>query len=136
MQNRFDLDVIDKVVSTQYNDYRGYVAIDEHGDSRGIFSMCKENGIDMEKYFLYGVSIYDSEPVGKNHDLWVKVFLIDKDVYGHSFDEIAQHLGDVELVMKDIRIPYSKIGDYIKRISIGIVTPISNKIHVVLPDGL
>ena len=136
MQNRFNLDAIDGVVSTQYNDFRGYVAVDEHGDGRGISSMCKEYGIDLDKYFPYGVSIYDSEPVGKNHDLWVKVFLIDKDVYGHSFDEIAQHLGDVELVMKDIRIPYSKIGDYIKRISIGFVNPLSSKIRVVLPEGL
>lgn len=44
MQNKFNLEAIDKVVSTQYNDYRGFVAIDNHGDGRGLYSMCKEYG--------------------------------------------------------------------------------------------
>lgn len=135
MQNRFDLDVIDKVVSTQYNDYRGFVAIDQHGDSRNLFSMCKDHGIDIDQYFLYGMEFYDSEPVGALGCFRIKVFLIDKATYGQSFDEISQYVGEIKLTTQDICVPYAKIRDYIKRISIGFVGPISENIQVALPEG-
>jgi hypothetical protein len=136
MQNKFNLDAIDGVVSTQYNDYRGFVAIDQHGDSRNLFSMCKDHGIDIDQYFLYGMEFYDSEPVGTLGCFRIKVFLIDKATYGQSFNEISQYAGDIELTTKDISVPYSKIGDYIKRVSIGFVDPISRNICVALPEGL
>lgn len=136
MQNKFNLEAIDKVVSTQYNDYRGFVAIDNHGDGRGLYSMCKEYGINMDQYFLYGIEFYDSEPVGASGCFRIKVFLIDKATYGQSFDEISQYSGEIELTTEDICVPYSKIGEYIKRISIGVVDPISKKIQVVMPEGL
>lgn len=136
MQNRFDLDVIDKVVSTQYNDYRGYVAIDNHGDGRSLYSMCKEHDIDIDQYWLYGMDFYDSEHVGTLGCFRIKVFLIDKATYGQSFDEISQYVGEIKLTTQDICVPYAKIRDYIKRISIGFVSPISENIQVTLPDGL
>jgi hypothetical protein len=136
MQSKFNLEEINRVVSTQYNDYRGFVAIDQHGDSRNLFSMCKDHGIDIDQYFLYGMEFYDSEPVGTLGCFRIKVFLIDKAIYGQSFNEISQYAGDIELTTKDISVPYSKIGDYIKRVSIGFVDPISRNICVALPEGL
>jgi len=136
MQNKFNLEAIDKVVSTQYNDYRGFVAIDNHGGGRGLFSMCEDHGINMDQYFLYGIELYESEPVGASDCFRIKVFLIDKTTYGQSFDEISRYTGKIGLTTKDICVPCSKIGEYIKRISIGAVDPISKKIQVAMPEGL
>ena len=136
MQNKFDLDLIDGVVSTQYNDYRGYIAIDDHGDGRGVVSMCKEHGVDTDRYFIYGVRFYDSEPVGKTGCFGLKVFLIDKTIYGQSFDEISCYGERIELEIQEISVPYSKIGEYIKRINIGFVSPISKKVQVFFPNEL
>lgn len=136
MLNKFNLEVIDRVVSTKYNDYRGYVAIDNHGDGRSLYSMCKEHGIDIDQYWLYGMEFFDSEPVGAIGCFRIKVFLIDKATYGQSFNEISQYAGDIELTTKYISVPYSKIGDYIKRVSIGFVDPISRNIRVALPEDL
>lgn len=135
MQSKFNLEVIDRVVSTQYNDYRGLVAVDNHGDGRGIYSMCEEHGIDLDKNILYGMEFYDSEPVGAAGCFKIKVFLIDKATYGQSFDEVSQYAGEVKLTTQDICVPYAKIGDYIKRISIGLVDPVSRNIRVALPEG-
>lgn len=134
MRNEFNLNVIGRMVSTQHNDYRGYVAIDQHGDSRNLYSMCKDHGIDIDQYFLYGMEFYDSEPVGASGCFKIKVLLIDRATYGQSFDEISRYAGEIKLTMQDICVPYAKIGNYIKRISIGFVDPISKNIQVALPE--
>lgn len=130
MKNRFNLSIIEKVVNTRYNDYRGFSAIDQHGDGRDFYLLLEKLDLDKYKYFIYGLEIYESEPVGKHDRLLVNLYLIDMDIYGNSYEKICHYPGTIELIKKRIAIPYEELGNYIKRISIGVVSPISAEITV------
>lgn len=129
MSNSFNFDYLNKKISTQYNDYKGIVAIDNHGDNRNFYLLLKDNGIDETKYLIYAITMCDSEPIG-NRGLKLKFLLIERDKYGNTFDEIAKYQGKIELIEKYIQIPFSDIHKYIKRISIGMVSPISAEVNV------
>jgi hypothetical protein len=131
---QFDLTGLNKAISTQYNDYKGLVAIDTH-DGSGLFDLAKDFGIDTKKWFVYGASCYDSEPIGK-HELSISMLLIDKDIYGSSFDDISKRNDTIPLVERRISVPYSDLGKYIKRVNIGVVSSLSAHITVSFPDEL
>lgn len=130
----FDFAIIDKEVSAQYNDYKGLIALDTH-DGCGLFSMCKDFGIDTDKYFVYGATCYDSEPIGNNSDgLRIKFLLIEKKIYGDTYDKISKYSQTIQLTEQSISVPYNQLGKYLKRISIGVVSNISGIIKTQLPN--
>ena len=130
--NEFNLKEIESAISTQYTDYKGIAAIDTH-DGTNLFDLAKDYGVDTDKFFVYGASCFDSEPIGRE-ELSVTLFLIDKDTYGSSIDEISKYHGTISVVTKRIRIPYSKLGKYIKHINIGVVSSLSAHITVQMPE--
>lgn len=131
---QFDLTGLDQAISTQYNDYKGIVAIDTH-DGSGLFDLTKDFGIDTEKWFVYGASCYDSEPIGKR-ELSVSLLLIDKAIYGSSFDDISKYNDTIPLVERRISVPYSDLGKYFKRVNIGVVSSLSAHITIKMPEEL
>lgn len=132
MSKQFNFDFLQHKVSTQYNDYKGLSAIDEHGDGRGFYQLLQENGINTDDYLIYAVTMFDFEVVG-THGLSLKFYLIDRATYGNSFDTVSGHTGTINLIEKNISIPHADLQKYVKRISIGVVSPISANINVELP---
>ena len=130
----FNLNQLERAISTQYTDFKGIAAIDTH-DGSGLADLAKDYGIDTDKYFVYGASCYDLEPIGKR-ELSVTLLLIDKYTYGRSFDEISQYQGIVQIEPRRIQVPYSDLGKYIKRVNIGVVSDLSSHINAELPEEL
>lgn len=144
ISNKFNVSAIEQEVSTQYEDFGGIIKLDNYGDGTGdFFNMCQEHGIDMKKYFLYGISMYDGGCDGicggkyaankEETTASVTVYLIDKQIYGSSFDEIRNYQGKIQLVKKEFEMAYSEWKNYIKRLSIGVVSPLSKEIDVIMP---
>ena len=109
----FNLNQMERAISTQYTDFKGIAAIDTH-DGAGLADLAKDYGIDTDRYFVYGASCYDLEPIGKRK-LSVNLLLIDGNTYGRS---------------------YSDLGKYIKRVNIGVVSSLSAHINAELPEEL
>ena len=130
----FNLNQLERVISTQYTDFKGIAAIDTH-DGSGLADLAKDYGIDTDRYFVYGASCYDSEPVGRS-EMSVTLLLIDGDTYGRSFDEISQYQGTVQIESRRIQVPYSSLAKYIKRVNIGVVSRLSAYISAELPEEL
>lgn len=130
----FNLNQMERAISTQYTDFKGIAAIDTH-DGAGLADLAKDYGIDTDRYFVYGASCYDSEPIGKR-ELSVNLLLIDGNTYGRSFDEISRYQGTVEIETRQIQVPYSDLGKYIKRVNIGVVSSLSAHINAELSEEL
>ncbi len=64
----------------------------------------------------------------------VTVYLIDRDVYGSSFDDICNYRGKIQLEKAKFSMAYSEWKNYIKRLSIGVVSPLSKEIDVIMPE--
>lgn len=142
--NKFNTSAIEQEVSTQYEDFGGLIKIDGYEGSISFFNMCQDHGIDTNKYFLYGISIYDGSCDGicggkyaenkREATASVTVYLIDREVYGYSFDDIRDYKGKIQLEKIRFEMAYSKWKKYIKRLSIGVVSPLSKKIDVIMPE--
>ena len=50
-----------EVANTQYNDLKGTAALDFHGSLTELWDIFKNQGIDLEKYEPYGLSVYYGE---------------------------------------------------------------------------
>lgn len=145
LSNKFNTSAIEDTVSTQYEDFGGIIKLDNYGDGTGdFFNMCQEHGIDMKKYFLYGIKMYDGGCDGICGGRYaenkgeatasVTVYLIDRDVYGSSFDDICNYGGKIQLEKERFEMAYSEWKNYIKRLSIGVVSPLSKEIDVIMPE--
>lgn len=127
-----NLEIIEDIVGTQYNDMEGLISIDGHlGDM--FFNMCSDYGIDMDKFFLIGFGLYDSfSQAGKDNDeVSCKVILLNKKEYGDSYDEIKskiQNLESVNAVCKYFYIKYTDLQKYIKRISFMTISSMGDNI--------
>lgn len=141
LSNKFNTSAIEQEVSTQYEDFGGVIKIDGCEGSIDFFTMCQDHGIDTDKYFLYGITLYDGGCDGicggryvdvKGASVEVAVYLIDKQIYGSSFDEICRYQGKIKLIKKEFEMAYSEWKNYIKRLSIGVVSPLSKEIDVML----
>lgn len=127
-----NIDILKDLVSTQYNDMRGLVAIDGHmGDE--LFQLCENNGIDMNMYFLlgFGLSEFTSNGIGQHNEVSCSVLLLEKDKYGYNFDEISRNIGNldtVDVIKKSFTMEYSDLGNYIKRFDLMTVSDLSGKI--------
>lgn len=111
--------ILEEIVSTQYNDLRGLIAIDQHSGSE-LLSLCKDNGINKDEYFFlgFGLSEFTINGIGEFDSVYCKMLLLEKSKYGNTFDEInrnIRNLSSVDVVKKCFSIKYSDLGKYIKR---------------------
>lgn len=129
MVKNFNFRILDKEIRTQYNDMRGIAAIDGH-EPQDLVRMCKDNGIDFEKYFLVGLEFYDGETIGR-HPLIVSAYLVERENGDETYDAIAKRLAGMTKVAihkKSFRMEYEELGHYIKRLSFGVLSSISEYI--------
>ena len=144
LSNKFNTSAIEDTISTQYEDLGGIIKIDGYEGSIDFFTMCQDHGIDTDKYFLYGIKMYDGGCDGICGGRYaenkgeatasVTVYLIDRDIYGSSFDDICNYGGKIQLEKARFEMTYSEWKNYIKRLSIGVVSPLSQKIDVIMPE--
>lgn len=69
-----------EVARTQYNDLTGTAALDFHGSLTELWDTFKEQGIDLNIYEPYGISVYYGEPDFFN----IALLAIDKQKFGVS----------------------------------------------------
>lgn len=131
--NEHNLKLIEELVSTQYDDYNGYVAIDGHMGA-DLHKMCEDYGIDKDKYFLIRVTFREHtiDGIGMLGHLSCTAIVIEKSKYGNTFDEIRTKLsiekGKAKAKRISFNMKYSELAKYINRIDLGIVTKMSRYI--------
>lgn len=131
--SEYNLEIIENLVNTQYGDYGGLAQIDR-SDSYDFNGLCKEKGVDMEKYFLIGIHFGSSSltDIKKNSSFYCFALLLEKEIYGSTFDEITKYLKEnnnvADIKSVNFKITYSELAQCIKRFHIGFVSPISNHI--------
>lgn len=130
---KFNLSILENIVNTQYGDFGGLVQIDR-SDLYSFSELCKEKGIDMEKYFLLGMHFGTSSltNVGNDDSFYCFALVLEREKYGNSFDEISNYLSNnenkAEIKQYDFSVTYSEFSNCIKRFSVGFVTPLSKYI--------
>lgn len=133
MKNKVNLTIIEDLVGTQYGDMTGLIQIDGHNSVSELFSLCEEKGIDMEKYFLvgFGYSDFSTDGIGNRDNAQCSVLLLEKVVYGGSFDEISNNLkksNNIKLIRKRFELKYTDFKKYIKRVDTMLLTELSSYI--------
>lgn len=132
-KNDYNLDLIESLVSTQYGDYGGYIQIDGHSGA-DLFQLCEDHGIDMEKYFLIGLSCgeHTTGGIGKREKIHCSALLLETKIYGNNFDEIKNKLdsenGKAKAKRISFEVKYSDFGKYIKRIDFMVTTKLTKHI--------
>jgi len=76
---KFNLEIIKDEVSTQYNDMRGFVAIDSYNGINELVNLCQDQGIDMKDFLLIGFGLYIHNFSSGCVDCYV--YLVEKDKY-------------------------------------------------------
>jgi hypothetical protein len=133
--NKFNLEILENIVNTQYGDYGGLAQIDR-SDLYDFHELCQEKGVNMEKYFLIGIHFGSSslKNVSVDNSFYCFALLLDKKKYGSSFDEIVRYLNEnqniADIKSVNFKITYSELAKCIKRFNIGIVSPITSHIKV------
>lgn len=126
-----NIDILNDLVSTQHNDMKGIIAIEDHGINPTFFGLCKAHGIDTKKYFLigFGISAYNViAPTLENATVMCKVLLLEKEKYGSNFDEVKANVSkedSTDVVEKTFSVTYKELGEYIKRLDFLAVTEMS-----------
>ena len=132
-----NIEILKDLVSTQYNDMKGVIAIEDHGINPSFSGLCKAHGIDTKEYFLIGfvVSSYNViAPTSENAAVTCKVLLLEKEKYGSNFDEIEANIrkeDSTDVVEKTFSVTYKELGEYIKRLDFLAVTDMSANISKV-----
>lgn len=127
-----NVEILEEIVGTQYNDMEGLISIDAHSGN-DLFTLCEDNGIDMEKYFLFGfgLSEFTTDGIGEQDEVTCSVLLLDKEEHGQSFDEIQSNIEGLEtvnVIKKTFDIKYIDLGKYIKRFDFMTVSEMSKSI--------
>ena len=60
----FNFDFLQKEVGTKYNDMVGLAALDGHLSTVELQDLCKQQGVDLDKYDLVGLEFLDGETIG------------------------------------------------------------------------
>ena len=124
-----NLNLIHKMVRTQYNDVEGLISVDFH-EMNYLYKLCGDHEIEIDKYFPFGFGIID---VNNNSDIIMcQVLLLEKEKYGKSFDEISSSLKtlkSVDVIKKSFTIEYKELFKYVKRIDFMCVSEIGNYIN-------
>lgn len=126
---KINYNLFEDLIGTQYTDMKGYAAIDGHF-SNSLWELCEDNGLDTEKWLLVGLGFSDGETVGR-YGIRVAAYVIEKKEGEDSYDKVAARLegeGETVVHVKHFMLPYEKLGEYIKRIQIGVFTPMTNHI--------
>ncbi len=106
------------IAHTKYEDWKGFVSIDENVDN-GLFRLCENHGIDTNRFFVvgFGLSHWNGLGISETDSVHCTVLLVDMDIYGNSFDQIAANT-QVEATKKSFWVPYTDIAKAIKRFSL------------------
>lgn len=129
----YNLDLIKDLVRTQYGDYGGYIQIDGHSGA-DLFQLCEDHGIDMDKYFLIGLSAGEqtTNGVGKREKLYFMALVLETAECGSTFDEIQKYLelNNGKAKAKKVRfdVKYADLGKYIKRFDFMVATKLTQHI--------
>lgn len=132
--NDYNLDLIESLVRTQYGDYGGYIQIDGHSGA-DLFKMCEDHGIDMEKYFLIGLSCgeHTMDGIGRRGYIHCSALLLETKEYGKNFDQIREKLekedGKAKAMKIMFKVSYSDLGKYVKRIDFMVATKLTRHIR-------
>lgn len=130
---KFNLEVLENIVSTQYGDFGGLLQVDR-SDTFDFQKLCTEKGIDMKKYFLLGVHFGTSSltNVSKQDSLYCFVLLLETKKYGNSFDEISEYLKNnnnkADLQSFDFQVTFQELAKCVKRFHLGFISPLSKHI--------
>lgn len=130
MVRSYNFNILQKEIGTQYNDMRGIAAIDGH-EPNYLHQLCTDNGIDLDNYYLVGLEIYDGETIGR-YPLVVHAYLIEKEEGDDVPNGFVKRLADTPkttIKKKSFSITYEDLGHYIKRLSIGVLSSISEYIQ-------
>jgi hypothetical protein len=92
--------------SVQYGDFDGTAAADHH-DRRGLWDLAKKYGVDIDKYFVFGIDIFVGEALGDEPaHANVSILAIDTQVVGaNSVDSIQEYVDNNQGVL-----PYVEFG--------------------------
>lgn len=129
----YNLDLIKSLVRTQYGDYGGYIQIDGHSGA-DLFKLCRDHGIDMDKYFLIAFTCgeHTIDGIGKREKLNCSAIVLQTKDYGNNFDEIQKKLiennGKAKAKQFAFEISYSDFGKYVKRIDFAVATKLTKSI--------
>ena len=133
--SEYNLEILENLVSTQYGDYGGLVQVDK-SDSYNFNELCRKKGVDMEKNFLIGIHFGSSSLTNleKGSSFHCFALLLEKKVYGSTFDEITKYLKEnkniADIKSVNFEVTFSELAKCIKRFHIGFVSPISNHIKI------
>lgn len=126
----FNYDLIKDEVGTQYADMKGIVSIDGHL-STTLWKLCKDHGIDTDKWFVVGLEFSDGETIGKK-PLYVSAYVVEMETENETYEQMAQRLKGLEKVeihKKSFSISYQDLGKYVKRLKFAVMSEISNNIQ-------
>ncbi|WP_031425441.1 hypothetical protein [Flavimarina sp. Hel_I_48] len=133
--SKFNLEILENLVNTQYGDYGGLVQVDR-SDSYDFNELCEEKGVNMEKYFLVGIHFGSSslKNVSSDNSFYCFALLLDKKKYGSSFDEISKYLEEnqnvADIKSVNFKINFADLAKCMKRFNAGFVSSITNHIDV------
>lgn len=127
---KVNYDLIESLIGTQYTDMKGFAAIDGHFPTT-LWKLCNDNGIDTKNWFLIGLEFSDGETVGR-YGARVAAYLVEKIAPEENYEQVAARLeceAEVSVHVKHFTVPYNRLGEYIKRIDIGVFTSMTNSIR-------
>lgn len=133
MIKNFNLNAIEELVNTQYNDMKGVSAIDFQGSVTAIYDLCKDKGINIDNKFIvgFGLSDFDIEYADAPSKplITCKILYLDKIKYGASFDEIKakifkQGLNNLSVDEIRLEVKYIDLIKYIKSLDILFISDI------------
>ena len=107
----FNLDFLQKEVGTKYNDMVGLAALDGHSSTVELQDLCKQQGVDLDKYDLVGLEFLDGETIGR-YPISVIALLTKKE------EELDAET--TKIYKKRFYITYSDLGKYIKRLNFAV----------------
>ena len=127
-----NVNLLEDAVSTKYNDMQGLISIDR-SDSTDLNDLIKKNGIDSERYFLlgFGVSVSSLLNLDEEDTVCCYALLLDKDVYGHTYDEISTNVKSLDSVDVEKVSFFTSANDVlkcIKRVELMLLSPLSTSI--------
>lgn len=124
-----NLEILEEITGTQYNDNKGLISIDFH-DPSYFSQLCRDNEIDTAIYLPIGFGFMYGDY--KSDILTCRVLLLDRRKYGRTFDGISQQIKSlkmIDVIQKSFDIKYMDLFKYIKRIDFMTLSKISENIN-------
>ena len=117
-----NIEILSGLAETKYPDYVGIISVEGMENRLDINRLCKDNGINMEGYYLLGVGLIGGEFHSgmKNDMVTCTVLLLENSVYGNAYKEIESNLikaDSVNAVSKSFNMKFADLTKYIKRFS-------------------